>query len=723
MKRHARIIITSVLIIAFLSVSTMTVILPLIYNAGSSPTAPAEDGGAAAAAPEETQTPDTAETADPPPSSGEVREINLYVTDGDYDFYRIVEAYAQKHWDFPYKINIYEDSTWYSTYDIMSMVNKSLLSGNGAVDIYLIPDMYAPYYLKGEYSKYACTYRELGIDVEAAIKNADIPEYAVGRNMDGEVIALPYLAGTSVFLYRRSIAREVWGTDDPDQIAEIIGGGTQSWDRFIEAAKTLKKHGYYIVTGFQDLSWMIDSNPYPVSGGSEQADLNPIWETYMDISKYLVDNGCMSDSSDWLIVWNNNHENMGIKIFGAVIPPDYYDYHLINESPGDWAICMPPFTTRIAGHLGVMVNRSSPNKDLLGPLVEWITLDCSEEGLQYGLANGTLLSDQKLSVLSGTVLKNSESRRDLLGGQDVNPVIYNILKQPMARHGGASALGFWHDAIAAYLKGEKDKESAIRQFKSDLKKYGAYLEPYPEAPTGSGIAGEEPIVWKDKNLEAAVREILYTPTRDIYESDLDCITHLRLNDRSIGSIEDIVHFKNLISLYLKSNKISDISCLKELTKLEYLDISNNNITDVSALDGLAELRELCMGSNRIADIGSLQGKPYLQSLDASLNNISDISSLSGLTSLESLNLSDNKIVDISALKKLTKLSYLNMEYNDIEDISILGGMKDLEVLLLNGNNIRDISSLKGLRKLKELRLAGSSITDKSPADHVESVVW
>jgi hypothetical protein len=30
---------------------------------------------------------------------------------------------------------------------------------------------------------------------------------------------------------------------------------------------------------------------------------------------------------------------------------------------------------------GIMVNKNSPHKELLGPLIEWITLDCSETGL------------------------------------------------------------------------------------------------------------------------------------------------------------------------------------------------------------------------------------------------------------------------------------------------------------------------------------------------------
>ncbi len=120
--------------------------------------------------------------------------------------------------------------------DIANLAGKALAAGGRDVDIYCLPAAYAPKFIKGEYSSFASAYKELGIDVDAALKKADIPECIIedGSNPNGELIALPYLAETAVFAYRRSAAKEVWGTDDPDRIADIIGAGTQKWDRFIE---------------------------------------------------------------------------------------------------------------------------------------------------------------------------------------------------------------------------------------------------------------------------------------------------------------------------------------------------------------------------------------------------------------------------------------------------------------------------------------------------------
>ena len=81
-------------------------------------------------------------------------------------------------------------------------------------------------------------YEDLGIDVDNEIEAADIAQYSVdiGTNTDGQVDGLGYQATGGCFIYRRSIAKDVFGTDDPAEVSAIIGAGTGTWDKFLEAA-------------------------------------------------------------------------------------------------------------------------------------------------------------------------------------------------------------------------------------------------------------------------------------------------------------------------------------------------------------------------------------------------------------------------------------------------------------------------------------------------------
>ncbi len=688
-----------------------------------------------AAVPEEH---DNVPPADEKKPSGTVN-INIYSVDRLLD--EIVEKYASEHWDFPYKINYTSDELVYSTEGLVRLTNDKLREGT-AVDLYCIPAVYNQHYVKGEYSDYACPYEELGIDVDDALKKADIPQYAIedGKNADGKIIALPYLGDVQVFVYRRSVAREIWGTDDPDKIAALIGGGTGKWDKLIEAAQTLKKHGYYIMSGNNNISGLIDTgipdtDPEVYKNGS----VTPKWDEFMELSKALFDKGYIKGTGPMEENWFVDLTGYGKNIFGYIMVTDHYEGRLNNSNDGDWAVCTPPFKIVSNYNTGIMVSKSSPNKDLLGPLIEWITLDSSKTGFQYKLASGTFDNQGKLSVISGTVLKNADTSRDILGGQNINPIVYDILQAPDGRHNdysyGEVTLFHFLKETDAYIRGETDKDTAIANFvqKAGLSK--PVLDP----------AADGDIVWKDENFERAVRNIIKKPNSSIKKSDVYGMTDLYISGNNIESIEDIVHFKNLKrfdcsanritdisslnalsgleALFLVDNQISDISVLKELTSLKELNVSSNPITDISSLEGLTNLKELYIIADKISDITSLSGLTDLEVLEISQNNVSDIGAISKMKKLTQLHLWGNKIEDINPLKELTNLEKLYMGNNNISDITPLSKLTNLRELGMETNPISDISSIKKLKKLEALFVEGDNITDKSPASHVKNVYW
>ena len=64
---------------------------------------------------------------------------------------------------------------------------------------------------------------------------------------------------------------------------------------------------------------------------------------------------------------------------------------------------------------------------------------------------------------------------------------------------------------------------------------------------------------------------------------------------------------DLKKLYLRGNKISDISALSALTGLTRLDLGENNISDISPIARLANLEWLGIYDNKISDLSPLDG--------------------------------------------------------------------------------------------------------------------
>ncbi len=136
---------------------------------------------------------------------------------------------------------------------------------------------------------------------------------------------------------------------------------------------------------------------------------------------------------------------------------------------GDWAVCEPPIGF-FWGGTWVLANRDSKVKDAVAELIQWITLDSSETGLQYYWANGTLFGagGTKDSVASGTVMSKSDGSLDFLGGQDMFEAFVPA---------GAFATGknltqydetinsTWRAQVREYTAGNKTRAQAIADFK------------------------------------------------------------------------------------------------------------------------------------------------------------------------------------------------------------------------------------------------------------------
>ena len=107
-------------------------------------------------------------------------------------------------------------------------------------------------------------------------------------------------------------------------------------------------------------------------------------------------------------------------------------------------------------------------------LIEWVTLDSSDTGLQYYWANGTMVEGEvgtKDCVASGTVMGKSDGSVDFLGGQNMFDVFV-----PANSYANGKNLTqydetinqYWRDAVREYTAGNLSREDAIAAFKQNV---------------------------------------------------------------------------------------------------------------------------------------------------------------------------------------------------------------------------------------------------------------
>ncbi|MEF2967654.1 carbohydrate ABC transporter substrate-binding protein [Paenibacillus sp. M1] len=351
--------------------------------------------------------------------------------------------------------------------------------GKDAPDIYAAEAAFVLKYTQGDASDYAANYADLGLD-DQMVKDAGIAQYSVDiGSKEGQLKALGYQATGGAFIYRRSIAKDVFGTDDPATIKNEVGPG---WDKFFGAAEKLKAKGYGIVSGDGDMWHAIENSSdqgWIVDG---KLHIDPKREEFLDLSKKLKDNGYHNDTQDWQEAWFADMSGSGPQpIFGFFGPAWLINYTMgpqVKDTNGDWAVTEPP-TGFFWGGTWLLANKDvakdDAKKQAVADFIKWVTLDTSETGLQYYWANGTMKEGEqgtKDSVASSVVMSKSNGEIELLGGQNM----FDVFVPANANASGKNLTQYdetinklWRDQVREYTAGNKSRDDAIATFKQQVK--------------------------------------------------------------------------------------------------------------------------------------------------------------------------------------------------------------------------------------------------------------
>ena len=153
------------------------------------------------------------------------------------------------HW----VINPTQDGVYQQKLD-EALLKQDRVSADERVDMYLVEADYALKYIDPE-ANVAMPISQLGI-TDADIANQYRYTLEAMRTADGEIRGLSYQATPGMLVYRRSIAKAVLGTDDPETVAAAVS----DWDKFYETAERMKDAGYYMYSGRADTYRVYSNN-------------------------------------------------------------------------------------------------------------------------------------------------------------------------------------------------------------------------------------------------------------------------------------------------------------------------------------------------------------------------------------------------------------------------------------------------------------------------------
>lgn len=313
---------------------------------------------------------------------------------------------------------------------------------------------------------------ELGIDPDTDL--ADQYQYTkdAASDTNGVQRATSWQACPGLFIYRRSIANDVLGTDDPDEVAAAVS----DWDKFEEVAAQAKEKGYYMLSSYADAQRVYFNNtsaPW-VEPGSTTVKVDPNVMKYVEDTKKWLDEGYIhTTDGQWTDTWNKDQGVDG-KVFGFFGPAWFINFTLdpnYGDADPDWGVCNPPQQYNWGGSF-LMACSGTDNPEHIKDIMLTMTAD---KDTLLSITEGTLDYTNTVSGMQD-LSEDEEYGSDFLCGENpykyFAPAAEGIVMDKLSPYdqGCVEAIGAFGD----YYNGKVDFDKAKANFETRI------MERYPE---------------------------------------------------------------------------------------------------------------------------------------------------------------------------------------------------------------------------------------------------
>ena len=215
----------------------------------------------------------------------------------------------------------------------------------------------------------------------------------------------------------------------------------------------------------------------------------------------------------------------------------------------------------------------------------------------------------------------------------------------------------------------------------------------------------------DPGLNAALRQALNKPVGPLTPQDMLGLTNLDARSRSISNVEGLQAARNLFSLFLDFNSLTNFDVPNTLTNLNVLNLGLNPLTRLSIPSGLTKLRILAMDNCLLTNLTLPADLTGLSTLDLFHNRLTGFTVSSGWTNLATLDLAFNSLVQCSIPAGLTNLDLLFLEGNQFTNFTLPAGLTGLTEFDLSANALTRFTIPADMTNLIAALLSANQLTD------------
>ncbi len=374
---------------------------------------------------------------------------------------------------------------------------KNQADADKKVDMFLIEADYATKYVNSDVS---LDVKSIGITDED-LANQYTYTHEITTDSSGALKALSWQATPGLYVYRRSLAKEVLGTDDPTKVQEMLS----DWTKFDEVAAKMKDAGYYMLSGFDD-SYRVFSNNVsaPWVNSDNQIVIDDSIKAWVDQTKTYTDKGYNAKTSLWSKAWaagqgpsDKTWDTSDIdkqlkdgditqaeydqiladmkgsagKVFGYFYSTWGIAFTLLGNSEitsgakdglyGDWAVCLGPESFYWGGTWIVCAN-GSDNQSQVADIMKKLT--CDTDIMQKITEEQSDYTNNKQAIKN---IVDGGYTFDFLGGQNHIALLAEAAEKIDASKISAYDQGLnekFQAAMKDYFIGNTDYDTALANF-------------------------------------------------------------------------------------------------------------------------------------------------------------------------------------------------------------------------------------------------------------------
>ncbi|MDA3730893.1 carbohydrate ABC transporter substrate-binding protein [Niameybacter massiliensis] len=425
----------------------------------------------------------TSETTQPDTTdSEEGKTLVIYAWNEEFQS-RFNDYYASK---LPSDINVKWVITPNQNNQYQNKLDEDLLKQDAAtkddkIDIFLVEADYALKYVDTEYT--------LDVKKDIGLTDADlVDQYTytqkITTDSNGALKGVSWQATPGLFVYRRSIAKDVLGTDDPVEVQAALS----DWEKFDAVAEKSAAKGYKMLSGFDDSYRTFSNNvSTPWVGSDNVINIDDNLMKWVDQTKTYTDKGYNNKTSLWNDGWAKDQGPSG-DVFGFFYSTWGINFTLLGnslETPiaeggkeevgngifGDYAVCEGPQ----AYYWGGTWICAAKGTDNLGTIKDvMLTLTCDSDTMKQITLDTQDYTNNKAAMEE---IGASDFQSAFLGGQNhiklFNASAKNISMDNISPYDQGLNESF-QQAFMDYFNGTVTKDQALDNFYKDA------LIKYPE---------------------------------------------------------------------------------------------------------------------------------------------------------------------------------------------------------------------------------------------------